>query len=101
MRALVMFRFLRIALLGLIVWAQAGTLAHAAEHGFEEHDHDGIVCALDALAIHQDQILPPEPVQLDLPPQTTFLPLALPETPAWNWPLQRAPPARAPPCMDR
>ena len=79
-------------LFGLHVWSQAGALGHAAEHGFENHEHEGIVCQLDAVLIQHQAILPDPPVLV--PPRPGLENSAhISAGPGEG----RPPPARAPP----
>lgn len=97
MRRSWIFRAFVLATLSALVWFQASALAHAAEHGFDNHEHHGIPCQLDALA-HEDHVILPDPPVFDLPVASRIeqaAPAAM--TSDCVPPPGQAPPARAPP----
>jgi hypothetical protein len=81
----------------VVVATQAFAVSHAAEHGFEDHDHGEVACEIDGLASKKDLAVPASPAAHLFPP-----PMWRTASPArafgqvfvrCNWP----PPARAPP----
>lgn len=79
---------------------QSASIAHAAQYGEGSHEHNGMVCAVDAIAADQDVIVPV--------PATVLAPLAI-IAPAYNTPFVsvsyitppgRAPPPRSPPVLS-
>jgi len=88
---------IKLLLAAIFVWLQAHSLAHAAEHGDEHHEHDGVECELTVFISEDLAILPNPPVELQAPlvhqqsVEDAFLP--------WQrvWPPERGPPPRGPP----
>lgn len=84
----------------LFVMLQGTALAHAAQYGDSSHEHNSIVCTLDALATQQTAIIPPAPI--------TFVPVISQRTvftAAYisfdcSTPQGRAPPPRGPPTLS-
>ncbi|MEL6661919.1 MAG: hypothetical protein AAFR33_02870 [Pseudomonadota bacterium] len=80
---------------------QAFGLAHAAEHAFEDHDHGGVVCELDAVASEDDELLaPPALAGAPEPFSVASAPLRVASDDRSRysiWP----PPARGPPFFER
>lgn len=97
MRRLSLPIWLAAFLVAALVFAQAASLAHAAEHGDEPHDHAGITCELNALSGQQLALLPKPPLHafvIVLPEAAGPVPLI---QRAWTRPPGRAPPPRGPP----
>ncbi len=86
----------RALIVALLVLAQSIGLAHAAGHGFDPHDHDGIECDFD-MRLHEDSaILPPSPA-LPSPSvasarQVLGAILPVPVAQPASWPQPRGPP---------
>lgn len=98
-----LFDSLRLCLIlaSLLVFVQAVSLGHAAEHGDHPHEHDGIECELQSLAAAEQAILPtaPEPQPIQLEP--ALAPASYTSTHDWAWPPERAPPPRGPPSINQ
>lgn len=87
----------KLMLAAVFVWIQAYSLAHAAEHGHEPHDHDGVECELTVFASEDIAILPAPPeIKHFFSLWERFASLSYAND-SWQWPLQRGPPARGPP----
>lgn len=90
-----------LAIFAMLVMAmQSASIAHAAQYGDSSHEHNGMVCAVDAIAADQDVILP-TPTVIPVPVTTI--------APAYNLsfvsasyltPPGRAPPPRSPPALS-
>ena len=95
-------RFWLIAcLFALSIWAQGWGAAHAAVHGDEPHEHDGIVCDVGTLAVEEQAVLPAPPaahILYALPQMAGAAPI---EQPLWLAPKGRAPPPRGPPAFKQ
>ena len=97
MRRSWIFRTLVLVTLSAPVWFQTSALTHAAEHGFDDHEHHGIPCQLDVL-VHEDYVILPDPPVLD-PPVASRIERAAPPAMISDCapPPGQAPPVRAPP----
>lgn len=100
MRRFPLPRWLPAILAAMLVMMQATSLAHAAEHGDEPHEHAGIVCTLDALAAQNCAVLPSPPALAPLPDFSAEAAQPVPLLQrAWSRPPGRAPPPRGPPAF--
>jgi len=84
-------------LAALFLLVQAGTWAHAAQYGDAPHEHDGVMCVVDAVTSEAACVLP-------IPPQSEpvandqALPVFEPYVSvAYLTPPGRGPPPRSPP----
>ena len=76
---------------------QSLTLSHAAEHGNEHHEHNGVVCEVAFIAADTDIVLPPALV-IFVPESYISVPVySVPQDPKYLRPDGRAPPGRSPP----
>ena len=88
---------LKVVLAALIVWLQAFSLAHAAEHGDEPHEHDGVECEL-TLFTSEDTVILPSGVASDFAPPTPAIQVRdFGTLDTRTWPPERGPPPRGPP----
>lgn len=81
----------------LFVALQGAALAHAAQYNDNVHEHNGVVCAVDAIAAEQNAIVPLSPVTdiPVLPLEVSFVEVFV--TAVILTPPGRAPPPRSPP----
>ncbi len=47
-----------LSLTCLTLWAGSSAVVHAAEHGHEPHEHDGVACMLYSIQEHTAAIIP-------------------------------------------
>ena len=88
---------LKLLLATAFVWVQAQSLSHAAEHGEEHHEHDGVECELTVFASEDLAVLPDPPLGF-VPAHTLLvLPVEFISISARLWPPERGPPPRGPP----
>ena len=94
-----LFFALKLLLAAAIVWLQAYSLAHAAEHGDEPHEHEGVECELTVFATEDMVPLPAggkdslsSPVPDDILREFGTLTQR-------GWPPERGPQARGPPAQ--
>lgn len=84
----------------LFVTLQGSALAHAAQYGDNTHEHNGVVCTVDAIAAEQDVSLP-VPVSFNIPaPALAQLYAQAYVSAAVTSPQGRAPPPRGPPTLS-
>lgn len=89
---------LKLVLAAAIVWLQAYSLAHAAEHCEESHQHDGVECDLTVFATEDMGILPEGSAGEFVSPAPALVVRDFAGTlQARNWPPERGPPPRGPP----
>lgn len=91
------YRFFIAVFAIIFVSVQANAVAHAAQFGDGPHQHDGMVCEVQAISAEQDVI---EPL-VAVPSVTHFTTSAFYATPyisaSYVIPPGRAPPPRSPP----
>lgn len=81
----------------LIMSMQTVSIAHAAQFGDAPHEHNGMVCTMDAIAVSHVAIIPAPVVAVYVPVyvapvyQTSYI------SAAYITPQGRAPPPRSPP----
>lgn len=81
----------------LIVSLQSSAISHAAQYDDAPHEHDGVVCVVDAIT-SDTQVVLPAPLILSAPaeqPDAVFETVF--NTAAYVTPPGRAPPPRSPP----
>ena len=91
---------LKLFLATTFVWIQAYSLAHAAEHGEEHHEHEGVECELTVFA-SEDQAILPDPPSSPAPAHFLLvLPTDIALISAHSRPLDRGQSARGPPASS-
>ncbi len=89
-----------VMLASLFFALQSTAIAHAAQYGTDPHDHNGIVCTVDAVAADTDIIVPSAAVfetpHVTITPHyfSPFISAAIAAPPG------RAPPPRSPPTLS-
>ena len=93
------YRYAAVFVTALLLLLQGASLSHAASHGQNTHEHDGVICVL-SVQNEVDAVIPA--------PDVTYTPAALIDTPRLEFETDyislpsrhyrgREPPPRAPP----
>lgn len=90
-----------LTLLATLFFAlQSTAIGHAAQYGDGQHDHNGIVCTVDAIAADQHALMPvPVAVPTPMPEFTASYFPSIIAAPVMT-PPGRAPPPRSPPTLS-
>ena len=84
-------------MIAALLVAQTATLSHAAEHGEEHHEHDGVECQIVVIAA-EDNVILPNPPHFGFDFLYAFsADVTKVCKQSWQWPPERGPPPRSPP----
>lgn len=97
MRKAIRYPWLIGAFLALFFSLQSLSIAHAAEHGHEPHDHDGVACVVMVLAEDETALLSTPLVFETIETEFSQPIFAQIKSALYVAPQSRAPPPRAPP----